>query len=141
MPGTLWTRFKKWLEPNNVGPENVKEETMAKKIIQFTTTDGFAPSRTAGSKLFGFKSPIPMNLPPNTKRQVKLGISADFPLLLVEPANLRKRGLQLELAVSTLDAGVEVAVTVFNFTGELQLIDAGDILVLGAPLSGNDFDT
>lgn len=115
---------------------------MAKKKINFmSVTDGLPPSRSVGpSKAFNLKAPLPLNLPPNAKREVKLGVfSADYPLATFAPTSAVNAGLTIQTP-GIVDAGVEVVVTVANLTDELKLVDVGDVLCRAIPLEAVDFE-
>lgn len=117
-----------------------KEEAQApKKTVTFTVGDGKAPVKDGAS--FKLRSPLALKIDPNTKAVVKLGVSANAPVLVFEAASLKQRGLRLAGGqLTAADAGEQISVTLENTSRLPALIEMGDVVAKAVVLDNSDLD-
>lgn len=123
---------------NMLKPGNVKENTMSKKRrAKLLRTDAPKPKILGGS--LGLCSPIPLNMQPQDKVKVKMGLSADTPLLVFSYGVLEKRGVVL-LNPGAVDCDKEIVLEIQNVSGERVVVDAGDVLAKASILDTTDIE-
>ena len=95
---------------------------MAKKV-KFARTDGIKPVKKNGA--FNLRSPIGFRLMPGEARSIKLGISADKPMITFLPQRLKRFDGNLK----HFDANEDVVAELKNEGKDPIFIEVGDTLL------------
>lgn len=119
-----------------------KEEIrMAKKKVSFNVKDGATPTRHA-SGAFNLRVPMEFKLMPNQEYKLKLGLSCDKPVHLIQIPSLRDAGVVMVDGVWAMhDAGEEICVKLRNETPNLVLFDYGQVVARCVVIDNSDIDT
>lgn len=98
---------------------------MAKKIVKFTTTDGFKPRKlTKVGAPFGLKLPFTLNLPSAVTKLVDLGVTCEYPLVVTCAINPLGTKIQSPVLIAP---GQSVSVTISAGAQNLSLSE-GEIV-------------
>jgi hypothetical protein len=129
----LWNWFRK------------KEKEMPKKErkepVRWTVVDGMKPNRVGPARIFNLRAPFALNIPPGATVKVKLGVSCNYPLHVLEARSLRQRGLRLPDGIwAATDADIDLEVQLENKSGQLQLIEGGEPVARAFILDNNDLE-
>lgn len=129
MQATLLGRLKKWFSKHE------QVEPKEKKMITLIKFDhnGFKPTLNSDRTAFNLRSPIPINLPPNTEMKLDLELSCNYPLQVFEAAFRAEKRVEVNVP-GAVDANRNISVTILNKTGSQLLLEAGDTICRAVPL-------
>ena len=115
-----------------------KEKEEAKMIAKFEYTDGSHVIMTNGS--IHIRSPFMMNVAPNTRQTIKLGVKCDRRLIVYENARLRDSGLRSATPIRIFEPGEEIVIDLENTSGSMKLLEHGDIVARANVLDSSDVE-
>jgi len=112
--------------------EEKKEKKMAarKATVAYSLTDGIAPE---GDVVMKLKVPMALDLRADQNLTVKLGLTFDVPILLLQTEGLSRQGVKLLNSGDLHEAGREV---VLHLSPEgMAMFERGDVVAAALPLT------
>lgn len=133
--------FMKWLKTKLSKKEHEMPRTKKEPVRFSLGGDGIKPNRVGPGRVFNLKAPLQMNIPPNATVTVKLDLVCNYPLHIFEARGLRQRSLRLPDGIwAATDADVDLVLQLKNESGQVQLVERGDVVARAFIMDNNDLD-
>lgn len=101
--------------------------TPVKRVVRFTRTDGFTPTRQGPAASFNLRSPVAFTLAPGEERSLDLGLSCDHPVHIFQARGPVSRGVVLVDGIwAATDADMPLVLRMRNTGDQASHFEEGE---------------